>query len=610
MTTERFSNDLRRDMALRALAALIALILFASPSAAQSGDPQAPGAIALFEIGRMHGGLKDAANERFGRTLYSLGDVNNDGLGDWILAHRRYDTIFDGYAVVELLLFTGVRGGLPPTSAGLRIGPSEIKADCGFVGAGDYDGDGHRDIVIKMRVLDDPHTLGWWITSVVVFWGDGTGRFGIDDTTHLTGPTERLSNFDGTEDAVVAIAPTRSDLDGDGVDDLLMLTKGRRFVAMVLSPAPYMMIYRGHRGGRWGRNGISTRPDWQLWQKHFVDRVSVLDHDGDGVLDVAMFIDWGSLQPPQVNVLYGARGGLPDTVAERIEFPQYESQPVATCEFVDVTGDRVPELITALVDTVDNVLSLTRRWLVYVGRRGQRLREQFGSGDDAPHPGDSLWWGRPWTILMPPSAFSTSWVAPARVILDPGDIGLDGVGDFCAESWPTVVCYNGGAFLDSKFDAWISNVWLASVDVERLVQLGDIDGSRLPALGVAMAEGGVAFIRADRRVPRGGDSIRLPEGSDRPVSSAPLPAPSDSGLDLTIAPNPATAVARLQWPARPSAASSVVLLDPAGRELRRWMLPLGVRELSIALGGMPAGIYFVSLRSDGRVATTAFLHAE
>lgn len=599
-------------MLMRPLAVTLVVILFADSASAQPDDPQAPGAIPLQELGRLDGTLKcvTAVDERFGRYLNAVGDANGDGLGDWILAHRRCDTSFDGYAVVELLLYTGVRGGLPPTGAGTRIGPSEIKADCGFVGAGDYDGDGHRDVVIKMRVLDDPSTLGWWATSVVVYWGDGTGRYSNADTSHLTAPTERLSNLDGSEDDVAARTPTRVDFDGDGVDDLLILTKGQRAIARVLSPAPYMMIYRGHRGGRWGRSGITAQPEWQLWQKLFRRRVSVLDHDGDGVLDVAMFIERGNPTRAQISVLYGVRGGLPDTVAERIEFPLYERQPVATCEFVDVTGDRVPELITVLIDSLEHSESDTRRWMVYVGRRGQRLHEQFGSGNDPPRPGDSLWRGRPWTIIMPPSAFSANWYAPARVVLDPGDIGLDGVDDFCASSFPTIVCYNGGGRLDSWFDAEV-RVWPANDHRARIVRLGDIDGSGRPAIGIGLSGSGVVFMRADRRVPRGGDPIRLPEGSDKPVSAPDRTASVTNGFEFTISPNPATTQAYVRWSQRTSTSpSAVVLLDLAGRELRRWVLPPGVRDLTIDLSGLPASAYLIGLRSGGLARTIAFVYTE
>jgi hypothetical protein len=589
------------------LSCVLLVASMAPPTVAQI-DPRAPGAIALPEIGRLTGSLKcvTGVDERFGRQVYPLGDVGGDGLNDWILTHRRCDTSFSGKAVVELLIYHGVRGGLPPASAGIRLGPSEIDADCSFIGAGDYDGDGHRDVAISQRILSDPFVGGSYTSSIVIYWNDRTGRFATSDTTHLTAPNQRIC-IAYPDDVHWVLKPERSDLDLDGIDDLVIATFAWQTIDRVYSTAANLLAYRGGSGTRWGRNGVPTQPDWQLWQRHFTRRVSVLDHDGDGVLDIAMYIDSDAIGTRGgISVLYGKRGALPDTIPQSIDFVRVGGYDGKQGQLIDVTGDGVPELVVSTGDTVDG---FSQAWLIYVGRRGQRLNEQYGSGNDAPRPGDSLWWGRPRTEVWTPNRLSPGWSNPTYSILDPGDIGLDGVGDVCAASYPDIICYNGGAMLDSYIDAWMS-IWPAdgATSRNRIVRLGDVDGSGRPAIGVGLSGGGVAFVRSDPLVPRGGTPIRLPEGTDRPVS-APLRLVDQAEPQLTVMPNPASTHTRVHF-SESGGGVVIALLDLRGRGLRRWLLPAGQQELTIALAGMPAGLYIVSMASGGRMVCIPLMHIE
>jgi hypothetical protein len=590
------------------LSCVLLVASMAPPTVAQV-DPRAPGAIALPEIGRLTGSLKcvTAMDESFGRQTYPLGDVGGDGLDDWILTHRRCDTSFNGKAVIELLIYHGVRGGLPPASAGIRLGPAEIDADCSFIGAGDYDGDGHRDIAISQRIHGDPFTVERSTSSIVVFWNDGRGVFSVGDTSHLTAPNERITIMASADNERWVRTPLLCDINEDGVADLVVATFGERFVDRERSPAACLIVFRGSPGRRWGRNGVPTAPDWQLWQRHFTRRVSVLDHDGDGVLDIAMYIDENTIgRRGGVSVLYGNRGALPDTVPQSIDFVRVDGHDGKQGQLIDVTGDGVPELIVSTGDTPNGS---SWRWLVYVARRGQRLVGQYGNGNDPPRPADSLWWGRPWTEIWTPRHYSSSWGDPTYSILDPGDIGLDGVGDFCAGSYPMIVCYNGGNRFDSWIDAWMS-LWPAEggFSRDRIVRLGDVDGSGRASIGVGLNAGGVVIVRSDPGVPRGGTPIRLPEGTDRPLS-APPPTIDPAELALAVSPNPASSQARLVWSGHGSAAA-IALLDLRGRELRRWLLPAGQQELTIALAGMPDGLYRITLTTGGHAASIPLLHID
>jgi hypothetical protein len=77
----------RARLASRMALSLIAWsTLAAAPALGQSStDPRAFGAIALPELGRLDGQLRCIVqDERFGRQIYAIGDVDGDSLNDWI----------------------------------------------------------------------------------------------------------------------------------------------------------------------------------------------------------------------------------------------------------------------------------------------------------------------------------------------------------------------------------------------------------------------------------------------------------------------------------------------------------------------------------------------
>lgn len=543
-------------------------------------------------------------NESFGRQIWPVGDVDGDGRNDWILTHRRCDTSMNGYAVVELLLYHGVSSGLPDISSGKRIGPTEIGADCSFIASGDWDADGYRDLAISQRVLEQSYAAYTYNSSVVVYWNDGGGGFSVGDTTHLTPPRAGYGIMYTADQELWANAPSRCDLDGDDVDDLLVVTHGRGRYDSTAVSIPRLLIYRGSRAARWGRDRASASADWQYWNAPFYRRVSVLDHDGDGALDIGLFRETNG--SGSVAVLYGRDGALPDTSPQFLELVPVDSLASMYAEFIDVTGDRIPELIVTMADTVGSI-SGARRWLIYVGRRGQRLIDQYGSGNDAPDPGSPVWWGRPWTYVLPPQHFDGVWNAPFRAILDPGDVGLDGVGDFCVYSYPTIICYNGGRYLDSKIDSWMQTALALSVH-DRIARLGPIDVTGIATIGVSLGAGGVAFIRADRRVPRAGTAIRLPDGTGI-ASIIDDMARRPQALEAAIAPNPASLRTTLRWSASHDGVT-VVLADVIGRELRRWLMPAGVKQLDMNLIDLPPGRYVVLISADGAHVSLPLIHAE
>ncbi|MCE7934928.1 MAG: hypothetical protein DYG96_10085 [Chlorobi bacterium CHB2] len=95
-------------------------------------DPRHPSFAYMQEWGTMDGATLPCLpgwSEGFGRSIIPTGDLNNDGMADYIIERSRCDSAFGanktnrGY---ELLLFYGRKNSLPTPADGIRIGPSEI----------------------------------------------------------------------------------------------------------------------------------------------------------------------------------------------------------------------------------------------------------------------------------------------------------------------------------------------------------------------------------------------------------------------------------------------------------------------------------------------------
>jgi hypothetical protein len=349
--------------------------------------------------------------------------------------------------------------------------------------SGDWDGDGNRDLAVGARIFGDTscgNKRGFLLYSLIIFWGSESGAYSIDDTTHL---------ICGGEKSFGLFRALGTDLNGDGIDDLL-IWGGGRLENGAPQPTAQVFVFSGRVGSRWGRNDIPRMAEVQWWNVPPFNYLQLTDQDCDGYKDVA-FINQTTNYYSYVSIIYGKPGVLLDTT--NIEKLDMTSSGAHYALFSDVTGDGVPEL-TANCDG--------EKLEVFAGRPAQRLVEQYGSGNDAKN-------GRPWAEVWLPRRIHDGWSgAGGSPLYDMGDLGREGVSDLWTYSWPFIIGYIGGKALDSSIDAEFDTRGYG--DFAGITRLGDIDGSGLSSFAITFAlnPGSIMFFKPLGSLPVNGNVRR------------------------------------------------------------------------------------------------------
>jgi hypothetical protein len=473
--------------------------------------PIAPNAVELESIGSMTGTIRkqvrEGVSEQFGRQVESLGDVNRDGLMDWAVTRLRCDTTATGRLPQEVLVYHGTRGTLPEPLSGARIGPAEILSITDLLTIGDFDADGHRDIVMRLCVFGDTtanNTSGFDVSNLVVFWGNVRGDFSLVDTTRLCPTTQAWL------DIPAAIA---TDFDSDGVDDLLVQSAKVGLTRGVVAPMPGLLLYRGSRGVRFGEGSVSRSASWHYWQSPESGRtkssearaLSPVDQDCDGAVDVVFYKD--DVGVAELAVLYGdKRRSLPDTASlESVRFTLCNGRASLLS---DVTGDASLDLLVAC--------GPERLLRIYPGRPGQRLLAMYGRGIDGPQSGLE-WWNRPWAQIPTPDSLHDGYSSTGYTGFLPfGDVDRDGSDEIWMTSEPFILGFQGGSGLDSLADA---SMRMPSSQLTSVAVLGDVDGTGRRAIAVGYDvlpadpadpfPGGIRFVWGNKEIPKGYASSRL-----------------------------------------------------------------------------------------------------
>ena len=230
--------------------------------------------------------------DRFGTTVVAAGDVNGDGHADLLIGAPEADD-GDVYDVGEARLVSGADGStlasFHGTAAGERVGIALAMT-------GDYDGDGAADVLVGSRGSEALVTLHSGATGEVL---------------------RRYGTSQAEERALVDLAAL-GDVDGDGVDDLAVVTASAHGSSLSVFSGESTGVLLDSSQNYWERVG-----DGLLWQAVQYDHVLATiggpdigpaggggDIDGDGLVDIAALVyNWPRQILPQ------SAAGLPRTVA-------------------------------------------------------------------------------------------------------------------------------------------------------------------------------------------------------------------------------------------------------------------------------------------------------
>ena len=248
------------------LAAAFAIITFSRPSANRYVPPErlpGPRVAAMRLAGAAEGASR---GERFGNCEVGVGDVNGDGLDDFISAGAHYSG--QRYLQGRVALYLGNRDGKLGAPAWVAYGLETGDYFGAYVGAaGDVNHDGFADVLITdqtPRASDHEE-----VRSVFLYLGSRTG-LGAEPAARIMG-WQPHANFGG---AITGIG----DVNGDGYGDVAI---GATNYTHRIPYEGAVFVYLG------GRSGLAARPAWAVyggardaWLGNLMTRAGDVNHDG------------------------------------------------------------------------------------------------------------------------------------------------------------------------------------------------------------------------------------------------------------------------------------------------------------------------------------------
>ncbi|MBF0153573.1 MAG: FG-GAP repeat protein, partial [Magnetococcales bacterium] len=250
--------------------------------------------------------LGHAAEDRFGTSAAPAGDINGDGIDDFIIGAKGIDDTTNSLFVPgRAYVIFGKTTGLPASSASVDVttlmdgangfqligGTSSDHMGISVHGSGDINGDGYADIVVGAYGVNSDAGRAY-----VVFGHGGTFASTLDVSAAgaLNGTNGFVINGPTTSRAGYSVQ-FAGDVNGDGFDDLLIGTFG---INHANSPGLAFLVYG---------NGAGFSPSLNLASLTAAQGLEIQGSNGDD-LGLAVSTAGDINGDGYADILVGARG--------------------------------------------------------------------------------------------------------------------------------------------------------------------------------------------------------------------------------------------------------------------------------------------------------------
>ncbi len=265
----------------------------------------------------------ETANDWFGESVASAGDVNGDGYDDVIVGAYLNDD--KAYNAGEAYVYYGSETGLSTTLAWSAQG--EATTDWfgySVAGAGDVNGDGYDDVIVGAYGNDD---AGDAAGEVYVFHGSAVG---------LSSSPDWSDQGEASGDNYGKMLSSAGDITGDGYDDIIVGAPSKN------NNAGKAYVYFGSASGLYSTPGWSE--EGEASGDYFGSSVSsAADINGDGYGDVVIGAygnDDGGNSAGEAYVYFGTSVGISSTPGWSYQGESAsDSFGFSVCGAGDVNGD-------------------------------------------------------------------------------------------------------------------------------------------------------------------------------------------------------------------------------------------------------------------------------
>ncbi|WP_455567845.1 FG-GAP repeat domain-containing protein [Streptomyces coelicoflavus] len=174
-----------------------------------------------------------------------------------------------------------------PVRAAQAPAPLPVPRGRGSEVPDDFNGDGHRDLVLDALVTAESHADD---AGIGIVYGSPRGL--VPEARQLLTPAKHAAPVDGRSPAVFE-AEAACDLDGDGFTDLVVTTDPP-YDGQGRPPVPLQLLF-GSPAGLAGRAVPLTVPDRARYGNDWPERPVCGDFDGDGAEDLVLHASAGRL---------------------------------------------------------------------------------------------------------------------------------------------------------------------------------------------------------------------------------------------------------------------------------------------------------------------------